>query len=89
MTAQVHIVVARAKDVITVPSGALSLEEDDGMRMVTVLRADGSTEVRRVRTGVDDKVNTEVLEGLQPGEKVVLGTAAEATMDSASAAEMF
>lgn len=89
MTAQVHIVVARAKDVITVPSGALSLEEEDGLRTVTVLRADGSTEVRRIRTGVDDKVTTEVLEGLKPGEKVVLGTAAEATMDSASAAEMF
>lgn len=89
MTAQVHIVVARAKDVTTVPSGALSLEEEDGWRTVNVLRADGSTEVRRIRTGVDDKVNTEVLEGLKPGEKVVLGTAAEATMDSASTAEMF
>ncbi|WP_224701900.1 efflux RND transporter periplasmic adaptor subunit [Devosia aquimaris] len=89
MTAQVHIVVARAKDVITVPSGALSVDDEDGMRTVTVLNADGTTVARRVRIGVDDKVNAEVIEGLQPGEKIVLATAAEAPVDTASAGEMF
>lgn len=88
MTAQVHIVVARAKDVVTVPSAALSVADEEGMRTATVVNADGSTEVRRIRTGVDDKINTEVIEGLRVGEKVVLGTAAEAQPDAAFA-EMF
>ena len=42
-------------------------------RVVTVLKADGTTEERRITTGVADRVNIQVLSGLEEGERVVIG----------------
>ncbi|WP_210163276.1 efflux RND transporter periplasmic adaptor subunit [Niveispirillum irakense] len=44
-------------------------------RMVTVLKADGTTEERRIMVGVADRVNIQVLSGLEEGERVVIGRA--------------
>jgi macrolide-specific efflux system membrane fusion protein len=41
---------------------------------VTVIKEDGSTEVRNVVVGVTDRVNAAILSGLSPGEEVVAGT---------------
>jgi len=43
---------------------------------VLVLKPDGSVERRRITTGVRSRVAVEVVSGLQPGERVVVGTAA-------------
>lgn len=40
-----------------------------------VLRADGSTETRNVRIGINNNVRVEVLAGLKDGERVVIGEA--------------
>lgn len=42
-------------------------------RMVTVLKPDGTTEERRIMIGVADRVNVQVLSGLEEGERVVIG----------------
>ncbi|MFN6953842.1 MAG: efflux RND transporter periplasmic adaptor subunit [Acetobacteraceae bacterium] len=75
MSAQVFFVRAEARDVVIVPLAALSgpvRRPGAPPPTVQVQRDDGSVETRPVRIGVTDRVNAEVLEGLAPGERVVL-----------------
>ena len=44
--------------------------------MVRVMNTEGAIEEREVRVGVVSRVAAQVLSGLEPGEKVVTGTAA-------------
>ena len=80
MTAQVFIVRGEAKDAIVVPSSALGKRGQDGRYAVRVVGKDNKTEERQVRIGMNNNVRAEVLEGLQPGERVV-------TVDSVAAAD--
>lgn len=105
MTAQVNIVLAEAKDVLTVPAMALERKgRKDGKRgkggeagkgdgdgssgsgrkgehgrngkggyVVRVVGADGQPVERRVRVGLNNNVTAQIVDGLQEGEKVVLG----------------
>jgi macrolide-specific efflux system membrane fusion protein len=41
---------------------------------VTVVKEDGTQEVRNVTVGVTDRVNAAILSGLSEGENVVAGT---------------
>nr|WP_255253463.1 efflux RND transporter periplasmic adaptor subunit [Stenotrophomonas sp. CC120223-11] len=72
MTAQVRIVLGRAKGVLTIPSAALGARATDGSYSVQVRGADGQPAPRRITTGLDDQINVEVRSGLQQGEQVVL-----------------
>ena len=75
MTAQVAFVEASAKDVVAVPAAAL-LPAGAGAAdrpSVRLLRADGSIETRAIRIGVRNRVSAQVLEGLVPGDRVVVG----------------
>lgn len=73
MTPEVHIILGRAENVLTVPATALE-RAGKGWR-VRVLNADGSVERRRVEVGLNDKVTAEIRSGLQEGERVVTGEA--------------
>lgn len=73
MTAEVHIVLGTAKDVLIIPSSALGAKESDGRQSVRILGADGKTEERKVEIGLNDKVNAEVRSGLAEGDRVVTG----------------
>lgn len=77
MTAQVHIVLGRAEDVLTLPSVALGQIAADGTQTVRVQTRDGQVETRQVRIGLNDRVNAEVVEGLSEGDRVVTGQAAD------------
>jgi len=72
MTAQVHIVLGRAEDALTVPSAALGLRNADGSYSVRVVEGDRIVP-RKVVIGLNDKVIAEVLSGLAKGDKVVTG----------------
>jgi membrane fusion protein, macrolide-specific efflux system len=80
MSAQVFFVAAAAKDTVVVPIAAL--RSHAGRQGVTaapsrfgvrVMTDDGAIEDRQVTIGVTNRVSAQVLEGLQPGEKVVVG----------------
>lgn len=73
MTAEVHIVLGRAKGVVTIPSAALGIRAADGSHTVQVVGADGTTQPRQVRIGLNDKTIAEVRSGLSAGERVVTG----------------
>ncbi len=74
MTAEVHIILGQATDVLTVPSLALGTADAQGRYHLQVQNADGSLSDRMVRVGLNDKVLAEITEGLELGEQVVTGT---------------
>lgn len=79
MTAQVFFEIGAARGVPLVPLAALraalpNTPPGPGEAFsVLVMRPDGTTEPRAIRTGVANRAQAAVLSGLQPGESVVLG----------------
>ncbi|KVW31777.1 hemolysin secretion protein D, partial [Burkholderia ubonensis] len=84
MTAQVNIVLGGARNALSIPAAALGAKDKNGAYAVRVLRADGKTETRTIRTGINNNVKVEVLAGLKEGEQVVIGDA-DADSQAASA----
>ncbi|WP_159714988.1 efflux RND transporter periplasmic adaptor subunit [Geminicoccus flavidas] len=80
MSVQAFFIRAEARDVPLVPLTALSPAPGGAAdeREVRVQRPSGEVESRRIRIGVTDRVNAEVVSGLEPGEKVVLRSIASA-----------
>ena len=73
MTAQVVVVLAEAKGVVTVPSAAIVTRGPDGTATVQVIDDAGRPQPREVRVGIDNKVTAEIAAGLSAGERVVIG----------------
>lgn len=76
MTAEVHIVLGRAENALLIPASALGRRGKDGRASVRVLKPDGQVERRKIKTGLTDKIDVEVLDGLEEGERVVTGSRA-------------
>lgn len=70
MTTQNSIFINEVENVLTVP--AMAVKQRKGERYVRVLKADGQTEERRVSVGISDGVRTEITDGLQEGEEVIV-----------------
>jgi len=71
MTANIDIVCARKRDALAVPLEAISTKE--GKSFVTLLKADGkTTESKEVQVGISDDTRTEITDGLNEGDTVVL-----------------
>jgi|WetSurMetagenome_2_1015567.scaffolds.fasta_scaffold53655_2 membrane fusion protein, macrolide-specific efflux system len=74
MTAQVYVVLASVKHVLSIPSAALSPAGAPGRYTVRVLTDPRRPpEVRTVLVGVNNNVSAQVLSGLKAGDKVVVG----------------
>lgn len=76
MTAEVSIVLDSAKGTPSIPVSALGSANRDGSYTVQVLGRGGRVEERQIRTGLENSINAQVLDGLQLGEQIVLGDAA-------------
>ncbi|QFR34031.1 efflux RND transporter periplasmic adaptor subunit [Ancylobacter sp. TS-1] len=72
MTAQVFFRLGEARGVPLVPSAAVRTARD-GTQSVRVLTTQGPQE-RSVKTGLSNRSQTQIVEGLSPGETVILGT---------------
>ncbi len=79
MTAEVHVVLAEAHNVLTIPSVALGPKGADGRNTVQVAQADGSLAERKVLVGVNNNFVAEIKDGLKVGDKVVIGEAGAPT----------
>lgn len=66
MTAQVYLVVARLKDALVIP--AIALQGDQ----VRVIDDGGRISLRRVKVGLNNKVDAQILSGLSTGERVII-----------------
>lgn len=78
MTAQVRIVLDTAKAALMVPVAALGPRNPDGSYPLRVLDAKGKALSRQVKTGINNNVKVQILEGLAEGDKVVIGDASPA-----------
>jgi RND family efflux transporter MFP subunit len=70
LSATVNILIQEKDNVLLVPSRAITRQQ--GGTYVNVLKTDGTTEQRLIKTGISDLQNTEVTDGLTEGEKVVI-----------------
>ena len=75
MTAQVSIVLKEARQVLCIPAAALGEKGKDGRYEVKVLEGEKVVS-RTVRTGVNDNVHVQVLDGVQEGDTVIIGDSA-------------
>ena len=78
MTAQVRIVLDTAQAALMVPVAALGPRNNDGGYSLRVLDAKGRAVSREVKTGINNNVKVQILEGLVEGDKVVIGDASPA-----------
>lgn len=69
MTTQNHITIANVENVLLVPT--ITLKRQKNKVFVNVLTADNQVEQREVEIGINDDINTQILSGLQEGEKVI------------------
>lgn len=74
MTAQVSIQIAKADDTLVIPLIALGSAGADGRYQVRVLTPEGKTEIRQVKTGLDNAFSIQVLDGLKEGEQVIVAS---------------
>jgi HlyD family secretion protein len=72
MTADVDIVVASADDALLVPNRAITADRAADRYYVTRQRPDGAIERLEVRIGLRGENQTQILEGLNEGDRVVL-----------------
>jgi macrolide-specific efflux system membrane fusion protein len=87
MTAQVFIVLARAKAVMLIPAAAIGNASEGAEVSVQVLKPDGSLEPRTIKIGIKSEISAEVTSGLTENERVVIGkTAAPGNSTSALSA---
>jgi macrolide-specific efflux system membrane fusion protein len=85
MTAQVNIVLGEVKDALSIPASALGETAPDGRRLVRILEGKNGVRPRWVKTGLNNTAVVQVLDGLKPGETVVLGDSI--SVEAAEAAE--
>ncbi|MER2176564.1 MAG: efflux RND transporter periplasmic adaptor subunit [Stenotrophomonas maltophilia] len=78
MTAQVSMMLKQARNVLLIPAVALGPKTRDGQYMVRVANADGMPAPRKVKIGINNGANAEVLSGLEEGDKVIVGEGASA-----------
>ncbi|WP_338490673.1 macrolide transporter subunit MacA [Pseudomonas trivialis] len=78
MTAQVRIVLDTAQGALMVPVAALGARNNDGSYTLRVLDAKGKALARNVKTGINNNVKVQILDGLVEGDKVVIGDATPA-----------
>jgi macrolide-specific efflux system membrane fusion protein len=72
MTVKVELEVARARQVPTIPIVALNQRNTDGSYAVQVLDVNGRASPRQVRTGILNDTHAQIIDGLKPGERVLL-----------------
>ncbi|HEU5314838.1 MAG TPA: efflux RND transporter periplasmic adaptor subunit, partial [Chloroflexota bacterium] len=70
MTATAQVVTQARDNTVVVPNRAVRTQGRN--RMVEVQVADGKTEQRQVQVGLANDQQTEILSGLQPGDRVVI-----------------
>jgi macrolide-specific efflux system membrane fusion protein len=79
MTAEVNIVLAEARKVLTIPAAALGNAGPDGAGTVRIAEAGGRIISRTIKTGLNNKITVEVKAGLREGEHVVIGEKSRGT----------
>ena len=75
MTTQVFFVADQAKDVLLAPIVALQGSTEGNRQSANVVSKNGKIEHRDIRTGISDRLQVQVLEGLNEGDHLLIGPA--------------
>ena len=75
MTAQVYIILEQAKDAIIIPATAINQMDGQGNATIRVVDEAGNVTQRKVKTGINNNVDVQILDGLKAGEKVIVSEA--------------
>lgn len=86
MTAQVYIVENKVSNVLSVPSAAIKKGKQG--TYVKLLQTDGKSIEQPVKTGISNRVNTEILEGLNEGQTVIISEEANTQTNKRNAPPM-
>jgi macrolide-specific efflux system membrane fusion protein len=73
MTTQVQFIVAQAKDALLLPANLLGKRDAAGMYQVHVVNAERRIVARKVKIGLRNVQQAQVLSGLEAGEQVLAG----------------
>jgi macrolide-specific efflux system membrane fusion protein len=73
MSTQVQFFVAQARDTLLLPANGLGAPDDDGLYNVNVLDAGQHVSARKVKVGLRNVQQAQILSGLAAGDKVLLG----------------
>ncbi len=84
LSVSVDILKESKQNVLLVATKALSKQGNN--TTVQVLKDDGTTETRTIKTGIADNKNTEITEGLSEGEKVIVKTTTSTSSTSGQSA---
>lgn len=75
MTTQVFFVSDQARNVLTAPIAALQTGTQADQQTAQVVAENGSLQQRIVRTGISDRLRVQILDGLEEGDHLLIGTA--------------
>jgi macrolide-specific efflux system membrane fusion protein len=73
MSTQVQFVVAQARDALLLPANGLGPQDEDGQYNVNVLDAAQHVGARKVKIGLRNVQQVQILSGLAAGDKVLVG----------------
>jgi len=73
MSAQVQFVVGQAHDALLLPAEGLGARDEDGLYKVNVLDAGQRVTIRKVKLGLQNSQQAQILSGLAAGDKVLVG----------------
>jgi macrolide-specific efflux system membrane fusion protein len=85
MSAQVQFFVVQAHDALLLPANGLGARDDDGLYNVNVLDAGQHASARKVKVGLHNAQQAEILSGLAAGDKVLVGPVPNVLPASAAA----
>jgi macrolide-specific efflux system membrane fusion protein len=84
MSAEVSFVLAHARDAVLLPTELLGKPDADGSYSVNVVDAADHVSPRKVRVGIRNEQQAQVLSGLEPGEQVVVDWTTQAVAQKPS-----
>lgn len=73
MSTQVQFIVSQSQDALLLPVRALGAPDADGMYAANVIDADRKVSPRKLKIGLRNKQNVQVLSGLSAGDQVLIG----------------
>ncbi|CAH0179650.1 Macrolide export protein MacA [Massilia sp. Bi118] len=73
MSAQVQFVVAQARDALLLPANCLGAPDENGQVKVNVVDAGQRVSSRKVKVGLQNAQQAQILSGLAAGDKVLVG----------------
>jgi len=78
MSAQVQFTVAQARDTVLLPARGLGTPDDEGLYNVNVIDAAQHLSARKVKVGMRNAKQAQILSGLDAGDRVLVGPVPDA-----------